>query len=120
MEVLMRDPWITSSTELTRPFYKPQEVADRYFVSKQVIYKWVKNGTLRAIRMGDSPQAHLRFSRDELVDFERRNRLIPLPKGIDEEEVRRDRERGREAGKEKARQRRQRQQEFFAAYGGNE
>jgi excisionase family DNA binding protein len=116
----MRDPWLTSSTELTRPWYTPREAAARYFVQPQTIYKWVREGRLVAMKMGDSPQAHLRFSRGELMDFEQRNRLIPVPKGVDEEEVRRDRERGREAGREKARERRERQQEFFAAYGGNE
>lgn len=37
-----------------KPFYRPDEIADHFRVSKAEIYKQIQNGDLAAIRVGSS------------------------------------------------------------------
>jgi putative molybdopterin biosynthesis protein len=33
-------------------YYTPEQLAERFQVSRHAVYKWIRDGTLRAIRVG--------------------------------------------------------------------
>lgn len=51
-------------------YLKPGEVAERLGVSRQAIYKWIKEGRLKAVRFGAA--RGVRITRVALEEFERR------------------------------------------------
>lgn len=34
-------------------YYTPQEIADRLKVNKMTVYKWIREGKLKAVKIGD-------------------------------------------------------------------
>lgn len=48
-------------------YYKVTEVAERFKVTRQAVYKWINEGQLRAVRVGTAT----RIRSDDLAAFER-------------------------------------------------
>ena len=47
-------------------YYKVSEVAKKFNVTPQAVYKWINEGKLRAVKVGEST----RIRSDDLADFE--------------------------------------------------
>jgi len=52
---------------MTEKVYTPQDVAARYSVPLNTVYRWSSDGTLGGLRVG----RHLRFRDSDLLAFER-------------------------------------------------
>ena len=50
-------------------YLKPSEIAKRLGVTRGAVYKWIREGKLKAVRFGDNA---VRVPRAELEEFERR------------------------------------------------
>ena len=48
-------------------FYTPQEVADMFKVQNQTVWRWIRNGKLKATQLGDG--GSYRISENDLKDF---------------------------------------------------
>ncbi len=53
-------------------YIKPSEIAKRLGVTRGAVYKWIREGKLKAVRFGDNA---VRVPRAELEAFERRAAL---------------------------------------------
>jgi excisionase family DNA binding protein len=51
--------------------FRPAEVAERYCVSEGSVRRWVREGDLRAVRLGSSPRASIRVPETALAEFVR-------------------------------------------------
>ena len=47
-------------------YFKVSEVAERFKVTPQAVYKWINEGRLRAVKLGDA----IRIRSDDLAVFE--------------------------------------------------
>ena len=54
-------------------YYKVTEVADLFKVTRQAVYKWINEGQLRAVKVGEST----RIRADDLAAFEKE---VPVQK----------------------------------------
>lgn len=50
-------------------YIKPSDIAKRLGVTRGAVYKWIREGKLKAVRFGDNA---VRVPRAELEEFERR------------------------------------------------
>jgi excisionase family DNA binding protein len=48
---------------------RPAEVAEQFRVSEESVRRWVRDGELRAIRLGSSPRASMRVPASALDEF---------------------------------------------------
>lgn len=51
------------------PVHTPKDVAARYSVPLNTVYRWASDGTVTSLKIG----RHLRFRESDLQEFERRS-----------------------------------------------
>jgi excisionase family DNA binding protein len=54
----------------------PQRIAEILDVSEVSVRRWISNGQLEAVRLGDGPNPHLRVSGSALAGFLRSTRQV--------------------------------------------
>ena len=65
--------------------YSVRQICDRYQVHEQTVLKWIANGELRAVNVGQEPgkiKPRWRITEEALKEFEEARTKSPKPKAV--------------------------------------